>query len=184
MQARFLCFIKLRINYNEFSFRSKKADIEPRLLCRKTVCKNKNKICILQNIVSSPWSTTTRSTIVQFCTHRQQIRIKGRTHHRNSNFFFKLNKIVYGIMVVVLMLLAAGFCLTATAQRDENFKYMRGSLYMMMVEHPTLQYNEQIEAVFKKMDIPEAAWLEAIDAVVPAKFVEMNKKAFALGRES
>ena len=41
-----------------------------------------------------------------------------------------------------------------------------------------------IGVMSKKMDIPEAAWLEAIDAVVPAKFVEMNKKAFALGRES
>ena len=55
----------------------------------------------------------------------------------------------------ILMVVAACVCLSASAQRDENFKYMRGSLYMMMVEHPTLQYNEQIEAVFKKMEIPE-----------------------------
>lgn len=32
-------------------------------------------------------------------------------------------------------------------------------------------------------DIPEAAWLEALEACVPAKFLEMNKKAFALGRQ-
>ena len=34
------------------------------------------------------------------------------------------------------------------------------------------------------MDIPEDAWLAAIDAVVPEKFREMNKKAFALGRNA
>ena len=32
-------------------------------------------------------------------------------------------------------------------------------------------------------DIPEQAWLEALEACVPAKFLEMNKKAFALGRQ-
>ena len=34
----------------------------------------------------------------------------------------------------------------------------------------------------KYFDIPEEKWLSAIDQCVPAKFVEMNKKAFALGR--
>ncbi len=33
-------------------------------------------------------------------------------------------------------------------------------------------------------DIPEADWLRAIEKTVPPKFVEMNKKAFALGREA
>ncbi len=32
-------------------------------------------------------------------------------------------------------------------------------------------------------DIAEEKWLAAIEACVPAKFVEMNKKAFALGRK-
>ncbi|MBQ9566336.1 MAG: indolepyruvate oxidoreductase subunit beta [Synergistaceae bacterium] len=32
-------------------------------------------------------------------------------------------------------------------------------------------------------DIPEAAWQEAITACVPVKFLELNKAAFALGRE-
>ena len=41
------------------------------------------------------------------------------------------------------------------APRDENFKYMRGSLCMMMVEHPTLLYNKEVESVFKAMPIPE-----------------------------
>ena len=30
-------------------------------------------------------------------------------------------------------------------------------------------------------DLPESAWQEAIDACVPAKFLELNRKAFALG---
>ena len=33
-------------------------------------------------------------------------------------------------------------------------------------------------------DIPEEAWLSAIEKVVPPKFLEMNRKAFALGREN
>ncbi len=31
-------------------------------------------------------------------------------------------------------------------------------------------------------DLPEEAWLEALDAVVPPKTIEINRKAFALGR--
>jgi indolepyruvate ferredoxin oxidoreductase beta subunit len=31
-------------------------------------------------------------------------------------------------------------------------------------------------------DFPEAAWIAAIERCVPAKFLELNKKAFALGR--
>lgn len=31
-------------------------------------------------------------------------------------------------------------------------------------------------------DFPEKTWLDAIEAVVPQKFIEMNKKAFSLGR--
>ena len=34
----------------------------------------------------------------------------------------------------------------------------------------------------KYFDIPEEKWLSAIEQGVPEKFVEMNKKAFALGR--
>jgi indolepyruvate ferredoxin oxidoreductase beta subunit len=32
-------------------------------------------------------------------------------------------------------------------------------------------------------DFPESAWQNAIDLCVPSKFLELNKKAFALGRE-
>ena len=31
--------------------------------------------------------------------------------------------------------------------------------------------------------LPEEAWMEAIEAIVPAKFLELNKKAFYLGRD-
>ena len=33
-------------------------------------------------------------------------------------------------------------------------------------------------------DLPEEAWMKSLEANVPAKFLEMNKKAFALGRNT
>ena len=36
--------------------------------------------------------------------------------------------------------------------------------------------------VSKKMDFDEAIWQEALNQCVPPKFIEMNRKAFALGR--
>ncbi len=33
-------------------------------------------------------------------------------------------------------------------------------------------------------DIPESAWLSSLEACVPAKFLELNKKAFAAGRSA
>ena len=33
-------------------------------------------------------------------------------------------------------------------------------------------------------DLPEEKWMQALEAVVPAKFLELNKKAFALGRNA
>ena len=36
----------------------------------------------------------------------------------------------------------------------------------------------------KYFDFDEAAWQEAIEACVPAKFLELNRRAFALGREA
>ena len=35
----------------------------------------------------------------------------------------------------------------------------------------------------RSMDIPEGNWLRAIEETVPPKFVELNKRAFLLGRE-
>ncbi len=36
----------------------------------------------------------------------------------------------------------------------------------------------------KYFDFDDAAWQEAIEACVPAKFLELNRRAFALGRDS
>ncbi len=36
----------------------------------------------------------------------------------------------------------------------------------------------------KYFDIPESEWMEAIEASVPAKFLDMNKKAFAYGAQA
>ena len=33
-------------------------------------------------------------------------------------------------------------------------------------------------------DLPKAAWMKALEANVPPKFLELNKKAFALGRDA
>ena len=33
-------------------------------------------------------------------------------------------------------------------------------------------------------DLPEEAWMKAIEANVPPKFLEMNKKAFELGKRA
>ena len=33
-------------------------------------------------------------------------------------------------------------------------------------------------------DMPEEAWMKAMEAIVPAKFLEMNKKAFELGKNA
>ncbi len=38
-----------------------------------------------------------------------------------------------------------------------------------------------IGAMASSLDIPEESWLDAIEKTVPAKFLEMNKRAFALG---
>ena len=38
--------------------------------------------------------------------------------------------------------------------------------------------------VSKKMEFDEDVWQEALNQCVPEKFIEMNRKAFALGREA
>ena len=41
-----------------------------------------------------------------------------------------------------------------------------------------------IGVLSQRMDIPEAAWLKAIEETVPPKFLELNKRAFELGRNA
>lgn len=57
-------------------------------------------------------------------------------------------------MKIFIILLMSVCCLTIQAQNDENFKYMRSSLCIMMVEHPELEFNAEIENVFRNMKIP------------------------------
>ena len=38
------------------------------------------------------------------------------------------------------------------------------------------------DLVKKLFDLPEEAWMKSLEANVPAKFLEMNKKAFQLGK--
>ena len=38
--------------------------------------------------------------------------------------------------------------------------------------------------ISRQFDFSEAEWLEAIEQSVPPKFLELNKKAFALGRNA
>ncbi|MCI6011840.1 MAG: indolepyruvate oxidoreductase subunit beta [Firmicutes bacterium] len=41
----------------------------------------------------------------------------------------------------------------------------------------------RLSRYFDSLGIDEAAWIRAIEACVPPKFLELNKKAFALGRK-
>lgn len=41
-----------------------------------------------------------------------------------------------------------------------------------------------IGVVSAKMDLPEEKWIAAIENCVPGKFLELNKKAFSLGRQA
>lgn len=41
-----------------------------------------------------------------------------------------------------------------------------------------------IGVLSRQMDIPEADWIHALEAVVPEKFLALNKKAFELGRNA
>ena len=36
----------------------------------------------------------------------------------------------------------------------------------------------------KAMDLPESVWQQSLETTVPPKFLELNKKAFRLGRDS
>lgn len=48
-----------------------------------------------------------------------------------------------------------GMSISATyAQQDEEFRYMRGSLCMMMVENPLSEFKPEIKAIYEKMEIP------------------------------
>lgn len=53
-----------------------------------------------------------------------------------------------------MLLMAIVSTLGAYAQKDEDFKYMRGSLCIMMTDHRESLYNDEIATVFKQLEIP------------------------------
>lgn len=55
---------------------------------------------------------------------------------------------------LLLLIIGVLTSVTVFAQSDDE-KYMRGSLCLMMTEHPTLEYNKEIEQVFETIEIPE-----------------------------
>ena len=55
---------------------------------------------------------------------------------------------------VIIIIAACLLPLVLSGQNEDDFKYMRSSLCMMVVEHPQLEYNSEIEKVFKTMKIP------------------------------
>lgn len=56
---------------------------------------------------------------------------------------------------IILFLLMSGIFSLASAQNDTAYKYDRGSLCMIMIEHPNYAFNKEIAYVFSKMDIPK-----------------------------
>ena len=61
-------------------------------------------------------------------------------------------------MIKVKTLLSALLlCLSISAiraQQEEDFRYMRGSLCMMMVENPLSEFKPEIKAIYEKMEMP------------------------------
>ena len=54
---------------------------------------------------------------------------------------------------IIIGCLIISFCVFA--QEDIDFKYERSSLYMMMIKHPNLSFNREIEFVFSRMEKPD-----------------------------
>lgn len=65
-----------------------------------------------------------------------------------TNYFFETMRQTFLLLMLILPLLCYG-------QQDTSYKYERGSLDMMMIRHPNLSYNNEIEYVFSKMKIPD-----------------------------
>ena len=82
------------------------------------------------------------------------------------------------ILSVAVLALAAAAC---TTQDDIYKEYVvaGGRIY------PAKAVNVVLVGVLSRfMPFPEETWLQAIEETVPPKFLELNKKAFRLGRES
>lgn len=61
-----------------------------------------------------------------------------------------------GIIKLVLIVIALSCVLDkAVAQEKATVDYQRGSVIIMMIEHPMYLYNEEIAETFKRLSVPE-----------------------------
>lgn len=88
------------------------------------------------------------------------------------------------LMISLALLMAAA----TQAQRQEDFRYMRGSLCMMMVENPLSEYKPEIKKVFEEMAMPNRFNDHRFGKVRLLKFpnrenMELNLEVFARDNE-
>ena len=88
----------------------------------------------------------------------------------------------------LMMLVAIMMTIATHAQQQEEFRYMRGSLCMMMVENPLSEYKPEIRKVFEEMDIPNRFNDHRFGKVRLLKFpnrdnMELNLEVFARDNE-
>ena len=56
--------------------------------------------------------------------------------------------------IIVSIAILLGSAVLTRAQREEDFRYMRSSLCMMMTENPLSEFKPEIKATFQKMEVP------------------------------
>lgn len=88
----------------------------------------------------------------------------------------------------LMMFVAIVITIATHAQQQEDFRYMRGSLCMMMVENPLSEYKPEIKKVFEEMEIPNRFNDHRFGKVRLLKFpnrdnMELNLEVFARDNE-
>lgn len=88
----------------------------------------------------------------------------------------------------LMMFVAIVIAMVTYAQQQEDFRYMRGSLCMMMVENPLSEYKPEIKKVFEEMEIPNRFNDHRFGKVRLLKFpnrdnMELNLEVFARDNE-
>lgn len=88
----------------------------------------------------------------------------------------------------LMMFVAIVMTMATHAQQQEDFRYMRGSLCMMMVENPLSEYKPEIKKVFEEMEIPNRFNDHRFGKVRLLKFpnrdnMELNLEVFARDNE-
>lgn len=61
--------------------------------------------------------------------------------------------------------------------------WIEGAAKAMELGNPTLAGVVLLGALSARLDVPVETWVQAVEALVPAKFKELNVKAFLAGRE-